>query len=953
MNKVENIKKIEYRTFEDMSICIRKNMYKLKEDFDLIVGIPRSGMIPAFMIALFKNIKACSIDEFINGTNISSGLSRETKKVKKIKNVLIVDDSIHSGVSLSHVKERLEKAGMFKKYKIKFLAIFAREKSINLVDYWFEIVPTPRMFEWNYLNININEKSCFDIDGVLCVDPTNEENDDGEKYRKFLLNAKPLYIPEYTIHTLVTSRLEKYRKETETWLKKHNVKYNNLVMLDLKSKEERIKLNAHSTFKAKVYAANTDTVMFVESEPKQAEEIANLSGKPCICVQNNKLYEPNFSSTIPIIDLNDYKNVDKKKVLLYSHEFTYTGAPHSLLRICKVILKLGHYVEVWGPIDGEFKKEFENLGVKTRIIPYSALKLQNIKQAIANFNLAIVNTMIPHLAYLAISQIIPTIWYIREATNMPDICKGVPLREEALKKANQLYCVSEYAADFIKKHYNKNVKVIHNCVEDFGPISKNIINNNIINFVSLGTITERKAFDIYLNAFEKLPKEYQKRAHLYFAGRLISERKNYWEPILKQAEQNENITYVGEITNIDEKIKFMKKMNVVVVPSRDESCSLVVLEGASMGKPLIVTENVGAKYMVNKNNGIIVKTNDIDSLSQAYKYFIDNVSLIPKMSKASRESYEKQATIDLYEQNIGKMITDNLKINIKKYRNKKALKNSITNSLITKGLKSLKNEGSTIAFEKLKIKLGLRKTLLDAKTTFTLGSSVSNHIAENTELSLVKGKISNISFLSSVCNPVKNVNLLSTSDFNSKMINIDCQKSLFQELSDKKCEYLIFDTLDERYSINKIKIDNDESIITKSLSLANHLPELDKKATLKMFKFSEEKQKELIKKFCNKLKIIYPENRLIFIETELKTKYINLDGKIQTYPDDQLKIILKNNEKLNLINNEIKKNLPNCHIVDMKKYCIAVQKDNKYVSPIDFSEKFFKIAKNKINKILK
>ena len=37
MNKVENIKKIEYRTFEDMSICIRKNMYKLKEDFDLIV----------------------------------------------------------------------------------------------------------------------------------------------------------------------------------------------------------------------------------------------------------------------------------------------------------------------------------------------------------------------------------------------------------------------------------------------------------------------------------------------------------------------------------------------------------------------------------------------------------------------------------------------------------------------------------------------------------------------------------------------------------------------------------------------------------------------------------------------------------------------------------------------------------------------------------------------------
>ena len=97
MNKVENIKKIEYRTFEDMSICIRKNMYKLKEDFDLIVGIPRSGMIPAFMIALFKNIKACSIDEFINGTNISSGelyISLVDKGYKSIIPTLPAKDSV-------------------------------------------------------------------------------------------------------------------------------------------------------------------------------------------------------------------------------------------------------------------------------------------------------------------------------------------------------------------------------------------------------------------------------------------------------------------------------------------------------------------------------------------------------------------------------------------------------------------------------------------------------------------------------------------------------------------------------------------------------------------------------------------------------------------------------------------------------------------------------------------
>ena len=597
-------------------------------------------------------------------------------------------------------------------------------------------------------------------------------------------------------------------------------------------------------------------------------------------------------------------------------------------------------------------EEFENLGVKTRIIPYSAFKLQNIKKAISCFDLALVNTAIPHIAYMSLVPLVPTIWYIREATNLPDICRGVPLREEALKKAKRLYCVSEYAADFIKRTYNKNVKVIHNCVEDFC-FDENVIKDGIVNFVSLGTITERKAFDIYINAFESLPETYQQQSHLYFAGRLIPERENYWKPILEQAKKNLNITYVGEITNIDEKVAFMKEMNIIVVPSRDESCSLVALEGASMGKPLIVTENVGAKYMVGKNNGFVIKTNDINSLANAFKFFIDNKNKIKKMSESSRKAYDEFATISIYEENIGKMISDHLKIDVKKYRNKNALKNSIKTSLVAKGIKSFINEGSSIAFEKVKIKLGLRKNLLSPSSVFTLGSNVSFHLAEQAELAYPKGRISNISFLSAVCNPVKNINLLTSSDFNSKMINIDCQKTLFDELNKNKCEFLIFDTLDERFSINKIKINENESIITKCLSLANHLLELNKKATLKTFKISKEKQKELIRKFCIKLKNIYAENQLIFIETELKTKYRNLYGKIKKYPDEQLKIILNNNEKLKLINNEIKKHLPNCHIIDMKKYCLAIQKDNKHISPIDFNEKFFKIAKNKINKILK
>ena len=147
------------------------------------------------------------------------------------------------------------------------------------------------MFQWNYLNhINI-ETSCFDMDGVLCEDPTDEQNDDGEKYIEFLINARPLFIPQYKIRAIVTSRLEKYRTYTEDWLKKHNVMYENLYMLNLPNKEARIKANAHAKFKSKVYKKLSKTKYFYESDREQAIEIFNLTGKPTICVGTDEIFQ--------------------------------------------------------------------------------------------------------------------------------------------------------------------------------------------------------------------------------------------------------------------------------------------------------------------------------------------------------------------------------------------------------------------------------------------------------------------------------------------------------------------------------------------------------------------------------------------------------------------------------------------------------------------------------------
>ena len=111
---------------------------------------------------------------------------------------------------------------------------------------------------------NVLPRCCVDIDGVLCIDPTEEENDDDANYRRFLLEAKPLWTPSYEVGWLVTSRLEKWRKPTEKWLAQQGVRYRELVMLDLPSREARIQSGCHARFKAEVYR-NTPAVLFIES----------------------------------------------------------------------------------------------------------------------------------------------------------------------------------------------------------------------------------------------------------------------------------------------------------------------------------------------------------------------------------------------------------------------------------------------------------------------------------------------------------------------------------------------------------------------------------------------------------------------------------------------------------------------------------------------------------------
>lgn len=293
------MEKFIFKSYEDLVEDIRKNIGKVQGfEFDLVVGVPRSGMIPAYIISAYLNIDCTDVDSLVANKPLQRGITRNTKGSlnlpQEATQILLVDDSIYSGKSFEQAKNKIPAELAT---RVKTLAVYSSDLGKKMIDIYLEYLDGTKLFEWGIFHNNIISKTCIDVDGVLCRDPRPEENDDGEKYLNFIKNASPLFIPTGEAYALVSNRLEKYRAETEVWLKKHGVKYRRLVLLNLPTKEDRLKIDAGIEHKGKFFK-NFDAVFFIESSYNQAISIAKVSGKPVYCVDKNKFISPDLAATL-------------------------------------------------------------------------------------------------------------------------------------------------------------------------------------------------------------------------------------------------------------------------------------------------------------------------------------------------------------------------------------------------------------------------------------------------------------------------------------------------------------------------------------------------------------------------------------------------------------------------------------------------------------------------------
>lgn len=197
-------------------------------------------------------------------------------------------------------------------------------------------------------------------------------------------------------------------------------------------------------------------------------------------------------------------------------------------------------------------------------------------------------------------------------------------------------------------------------VEKFSPIENlnNIPKDKTI-FLMVARAFYDKGFREYVEAARRI-KEKNKNVEFWFLGALGGNSKNgINEEVMRGLENEGVIKYLGHRKDVE---RVIGGADCIVLPSYREGISKVLMEAASMEKPLIASNVTGCKELIDdKKNGLLVQVKSVVDLIEKIEEFLQ-LSLLERklMGKNGREKmlkeFDEKIIIDIYRRKICSLV---------------------------------------------------------------------------------------------------------------------------------------------------------------------------------------------------------------------------------------------------------------------------------------------------------
>lgn len=251
-----------------------------------VVGIARSGMLPASIIATHLGCELWSIEQHSGQLlHLGTGVRMQDVELGPGSDLLI-DDSAFSGRAMRACTEHLRRHGWD---PLRAVVIAQPDLAAGTVDFYARST-LPHVFEWNLCHAPWVGIIAWDIDGVLCRDFTAEEDDDGDRYLAAMMSMQPTQWRSKKPLHLVTARLERYRAATLAWLEKIGQPVASLTMGPWSSRDDRERDDV-AAWKATVME-DRGLYDLLDSSDYIARRVNELTGRQTISTDSRRVYVP-------------------------------------------------------------------------------------------------------------------------------------------------------------------------------------------------------------------------------------------------------------------------------------------------------------------------------------------------------------------------------------------------------------------------------------------------------------------------------------------------------------------------------------------------------------------------------------------------------------------------------------------------------------------------------------
>lgn len=254
------------------------------------------------------------------------------------------------------------------------------------------------------------------------------------------------------------------------------------------------------------------------------------------------------------------------------------------------------------------------------------------------------------------------------------------IKKKCIKNSKLKSCLGAIESFYYRtrKIYSKKINVIitpsefykRKLIEDGIPEEKIITAHNFLDMNSYNLSLENENYALYFGRLSKekgilnLVEAFSKidNGKLYIAG--TGPEEEYIREMINKYKIEDRVKLLGFLNGNDMK-ECIRKSAFVVLPSIwNDNCPYSIIETLSIGKPVIGTNMGGIpELVINGENGLICKSNDIDDLKEKMQTLFSDNELLEKLGKNAKKmakaNYSKEVYYNKLIKIYGKLLGEN------------------------------------------------------------------------------------------------------------------------------------------------------------------------------------------------------------------------------------------------------------------------------------------------------